>query len=179
MASLLPGKKRIRASFSMTGPSEELLEAYDNDVARAIRSNDVSKLKEFLMEDRCFEGVNRNGESLLHLACRRGDLKVVKFLVFEAAVKTDVLDTMGRTILHDALWRPRYQEAMELMHVLIRVVSPELLVAEDMRGHACFEYCRKEDHGEWVTFIKKYSSIIQRRAKLAGLHRRDSSVSHL
>jgi hypothetical protein len=105
----------------------------------------------------------------LRLACRRGNVEVVEFLVFEAAVKTDVVDTMGRTILHDALWRPRCQEAMELMDVLVRVVSPDLLVAEDVRGHSCFDYCRKENYGEWLYFIKKYSGVIQRRAKLAGL----------
>lgn len=169
MASLLPGKNRVRPIHSFIAPSEELVEAYDDDVARAIRSNNIAELKGLLNAGRCFDGVNRNGESLLHLACRRGDLKVVLFLIFEAAVNIDALDTLGRTVLHDVLWRPRFQEAVELMGVMIRVVSPQLLVVEDMRGHTCFDYCRKEDYAEWQLFIEKHSGLIQRRATLAGM----------
>jgi hypothetical protein len=93
-----------------------------------------------------------------------------------------VVDNMGRSILHDVLWRPHYRQAMELLVLLLGVISPELLVVEDVRGHSCFDYCRKQDYGVWMAFIKKYSSLIQRRAKLAGMtmmhgHRRESLVA--
>ena len=174
ITSLFPGKKRVRASFAISAPREELVEAYDNDVARAIRSNDVAELRELLEEGRSFDGVNRNGESFLHLACRRGDLDVVEFLVREACVNTDVRDSMGRSVLFDVCWRPRLLESFEIMDTLLRVVSPELLIAEDIRGHSCFDYCRKENHGEWVTFLDKCSVLIQRRSKLVGLLRSDN-----
>lgn len=177
MASVVgsTGKKRTRAPSFMPlpSPNDDLVDAYDNDVARAIRQNDGTALRDLLYEeDRCFHGVNRNGETLLHLACRRGNLDAVEFLVLDAAVSTDAVDSMGRTILHDVLWRPRYQEAMEILDFLLCVVSPALLVAEDIRGHSCFDYSRKDDYEVWMAFIQKYSNLIQRRAKLAGLNRR-------
>ena len=167
ICTLFPGKKRVRASFAISSPSEERVEAYDNDVARAIRSNDLTQLREFLKEGRCFDGCNRNAETLLHLACRRGNLDIVKFMIREANVNTDVRDSLGRTVLHDVCWRP--SPDFELMDAMIRIVSPELLVAEDTRGHSCFDYCRKENYPEWVTFLKKCSGLIQRRSKLVGM----------
>jgi ankyrin repeat protein len=174
IASILGCKRRIRTQFSIIEPDGELLDAYDVDVARAIRSNNVALLRQLLDDGHCFDGVNRNGESLLHLACRRGNYDVVEFLVYEAGVHIDVVDNMGRSVLHDVLWRPQYQQAMELMVLLLRIVPPELLVSEDIRGHSCFDYCRKVDYDAWIDFIKKYSPLIQRRAKLAGLCPRDS-----
>jgi ankyrin repeat protein len=174
IASILGCKRRIRSQFSIIEPDGELLDAYDVDVARAIRSNNVALLRQLLDDGRCFDGVNRNGESLLHLACRRGNYDVVEFLVYEAGVNVDVVDNMGRSVLHDVLWRPHYQQAMELMVLLLCIIPPELLVSEDIRGHSCFDYCRKVDYDAWIDFIKKYSTLIQRRAKLAGLCRRDS-----
>jgi ankyrin repeat protein len=177
IASILGCKRRNRSQFSIIEPDGELLDAYDVDVARAIRSHNVALLRQLLDDGRCFDGVNRNGESLRHLACRRGNYDVVKFLVYEAGVNIDVVDNMGRSVLHDVLWRPQYQQAMELMVLLLGIVPPELLVAEDIRGHSCFDYCRKVDYDAWIAFIRKYGTFIQRRAKLAGLCRRESLTS--
>lgn len=167
IATLFPGRKRIRASFAISAPSDELVKACDNDVARAIRSNDLAKLTELFDEGRCFDGVNRNGESLLHLACRRSDVEIVLFLVNEAHVETDARDSLGRSVLFDVCWRPR--PSFELMEAIIRVINPELLIAEDVRGHSCFDYCRKENYGEWLSFLDKSRCLIESRSKVVGL----------
>jgi hypothetical protein len=163
--SLFPGKKRIRSM--MSSPDDDLIDAYDNDIARAIRSGDVIQLREYLDEGRRFDGCNRNGESLLHLACRRGDFEIVEFLLHDACVPTNVHDNLGRTVLHDVCWRPTPD--FDLMDLMIRAVTPALLIQEDARGHSAFDYCRKEHHGEWLDFLKKFTPIIQRRSKLYGM----------
>lgn len=104
LQSLFPEQKRVR-STTMT-PDDELIDAYDNDVVRAIRSGDLIQLRRYLEEGRRFDGCNRNGKSLLHLACRRGEYEIVDFLLRDACVIPHVRDTMGRTALHDVCWRP-------------------------------------------------------------------------
>lgn len=160
----LPGQP-----MAITNPSSHQVEIYDFDVAKAIRSHNVDQLRDYLDEGRSFEGCNRNGESHLHLACRRGDVETVEFLILEACVETTVRDSMGRTALHDACWRPTPD--LLLMETLIKLVSPELLVAQDCRGHSCFDYIRRDDNTTWMTFIEKFSDVIQRRARIVGLAR--------
>ena len=65
-----------------------------------------------------FDGRNRNGESLLHLACRRSTVDVVQFLIHEAQVNMTMTDLYGRTCLHDICWRPRVEEAIPIFHVV-------------------------------------------------------------
>jgi len=168
--SLFP-KKRVGGDairrMVLGTPDEEQLEAYDHDVAGAIRSNDVDLLRELLDEGRDFTGCNRNGETMLHLACRRSDLDTVEFLIVEAGLSTERRDTVGRSCLHDACWRA--VPDLELMDFLVRSVSPLLLVEEDCRGHSCMDYVRPSDYETWNAFITKYSGLIQRRSKLVGM----------
>jgi hypothetical protein len=136
-------------------------ELYDMETAQAIRNKDVPKLRELLEEGKCFDACNRNGETLLHLACRRGDLKTVKFLLEEACVQADVCDGMGRTILHDVCWRPTPD--LELMTTLIHTLLPVTLIAQDRRGHAPFDYARREHWGVWMDFLRENQCLIERR----------------
>jgi hypothetical protein len=143
--------------------------SYDMETVRAIRSMDVVKLRELLEQGKCFDASNRNGETLLHLACRRGDLKTVKFLLEEACVNPDVCDDMGRTIVHDVCWRPTPD--MELMGTLIRTLSPDTLIAQDRRGHAPFDYVRREHWDTWIGFLQDNKGLIERRAALVSSFR--------
>ena len=139
-------------------------EPYDMETVQAIRSKDVSKLRILLEKGKRFDACNRNGESLLHLACRRGDLKTVKFLLEEACVHADVCDDMGRNILHDVCWRPTPD--LELMASLIRTLPPKTLIAEDRRGHTPFDYVRREHWGVWMDFLHENQCLIEHRAAI-------------
>jgi ankyrin repeat protein len=145
-------------------------EPYDMETVQAIRNTDVAKLRELLEQGKCFDACNRNGETLLHLACRRGDLKTVKFLIEEAGVESDVCDNMGRTILHDVCWRPTPD--MELMGTLIRTLAPDTLIAQDRRGHTPFDYARREHWDEWMRFLLENKGLIERRVAIMGSFRR-------
>jgi ankyrin repeat protein len=118
-------------------PSEEEMNGYTMEAVRAIRDNDVAKLREMLNNGGSLEACNSNGEYLIHLAARRANMETVRYLVEHANVDVNVRDNMGRTIFHDVCWKSSPDTA--LMDVLLQVISPELLLAKDQRGHTPFD----------------------------------------
>lgn len=158
--SNISSRKRKRSQV----PSQEMVDNYDMKKVTAIRSNDVAKLREMLDDGESFDACNRNGETLLHLACRRSNLETVKFLIDEARVKADAHDDLGRNVFHDTCWRA--SPCPEMMGILVRLLSPELLLAEDARGHTCFDYARQQDWGQWIAFLQQVSPLLRRRAAL-------------
>ena len=150
--------------FAATDDMEERMENYDMEKVTAIRENNLEKLRNILDNGGCFNACNRNAESLLHLACRRSNIDVVKFLVEEAHVKVEVRDDLGRSVLHDICWRPLPD--FELMEYIMKKVSPSFLLMEDRRGHTCFDYCRKLDWSTWTGFLRVHARSIERRATL-------------
>jgi hypothetical protein len=155
-------QKLIRSASALslyTAPSDQQIDDYTMDVVRAIRANDVAKLRDMLHNHgTSFEACNRNGEHLIHLACRRGDLTTVQFLIHEAQVSVNVVDDMGRSILHDVCWKS--SPDTKLMDLLLTVVSPELLLAPDQRGHTPFDYARKEHWTIWNDYLRQRQDMI-------------------
>lgn len=163
LRSLFPKDEgQFHARPSIVDP--DVLDAYTMESVQAVRNKDVLKLREILDEGKSLDASNRNGESLLHLACRRGDLATVKFLIEEAHVNTDVCDDMGRTILHDVCWRTAPD--LEIMALLIRTLMPKTLIAQDRRGHTPFQYARREHYGQWMSFLQDNKALIERRVAL-------------
>ena len=166
----LPDTPTCRA---MSTPDEDQVASFDHDVARAVRNNDLDQLREYLNDGRCFTGCNRNGESLLHLACRRSHADVVEFLLDEAGLSVaDYRDTLGRSCLHDCAWRPvpDWQLADRLLLRGGGAVSPWMLLEPDCRGHTCLDYVRARDHDAWNAYLLQSRAQLQRRAALtAGL----------
>lgn len=150
--------------FVFFSPEASATDAYDLEAVRAIRTSDIDRLKELLAEGRSLDACNQFGESLVHMACRRGNVAVVDFLVNTARVSGDVKDDFGRTPLHDACWTPTPNLAV--MDVLLKAVSPQLLLVEDVRGHTPFHYARKEHAGVWLQFLKERSDLIKRRLRV-------------
>jgi ankyrin repeat protein len=163
ISNVIGGRKRQRCG-TVSKPSDERLAAYCNDVVNAIRRNDIPALQQLYDDGHSFDACNMNGETLLHLACRRGDIKTIKFLVDVAGVDTNSIDSMGRTVLHDVCWRPRVD--LDIMEFMITKVMPDLLVSADIRGHTCFDYCRKDNWNTWVEFLYDQSAIISKRMKI-------------
>ena len=126
---------------------------------QAIRSRNVTKLRDLLKQGKSFDACNRNGETLLHLACRRADLETVSFLIHEAGVSASVRDDLGRTVLHDVCWRP--EPSFELMDALFRIIPSSLLLAEDKRGDTPFDYVRPESREAWTRFLEERRDLIE------------------
>ena len=136
--------------------TEEQIKAYDVQVIQAVRSQDIDQLRRMHKAGRQLQCANKFGESLVHMACRRGFVDVVRFLVDEAGVSVRVRDDYGRTALHDACWTSEPNE--ELVEYLIRQ-CPELLLMSDKRGNAPFEYVRREHWGRWLQFVQENNEL--------------------
>ena len=151
----------VHDSLSMNGFFSEYtsdeLGSYDTDVLIAIRTRDVEKLRELHNGGRPLKCSNNFGESLLHMACRRGFVEVVTFLIHEAKVPVRLRDDYGRTILHDAAWN--CEPNFELIQ-LILTECPDLLFMRDRRGHTPIAYARKSHWAAWNTFLKQHPTLL-------------------
>lgn len=123
-----------------------------------------------------FRCSNRFGESLLHLACRRGRTEMVRFLVEELETPgadycsprtvLTVRDDCGKTPLHDACWTPSPNP--ELVALILKH-CPEQVLARDVRGNTPFDYVRASDNGLWLRFLWSKRALLTNAAERVGL----------
>lgn len=140
-------------------PTEEQIEHYDIEVMTAVREQKIEVLRTMHKAGRCLQCCNRFGESLLHMACRRGFVDVVKFMIDEANVSLYVKDDYGRTPMHDACWSPLPN--FPLMKLLIEN-APEQLFLSDVRGHTPLSYTRKNDWVQWKKWLVDHESLLRK-----------------
>ena len=131
--------------------TEEQKKAYDKDSIAALRSRDVPLMRSWHKEGRTLQAANNFGESLLHMACRRGFLEVVQFLVDECGHDLWIRDDTGRTPLHDACWTA--EPCPELVDYIVAKDCDMLLVC-DKRGHTPLDYARKDHWEFWIQHWK-------------------------
>lgn len=152
-------------------PSENDISSYDVEIVRAIRSNNLARLKELYLEGRSMNACNQFGESLVHMVCRRGDTEILKFMIEEANVCFKIKDDFGRNPFHDACWTstPNF----EIMDLLIEATDTSLLLSEDVRGNTPFDYTRREHYSKWSSYLDSRKTTI-----LNGLNRnRDETTN--
>jgi len=136
-----------------TDATEEQMAAYSSNVVSAARDNNVDKLRGICAEEgrealNCF---NRFGEGLLNLACRRGFVDLVKYLLGpDVDLQVRICDDYGRTPLHDACWHPEPQT--EICAWLLKK-DPSLFLIADKRGFTPFQYARPGDWATWRNFL--------------------------
>ncbi|KAG7366401.1 ankyrin repeat-containing domain protein [Nitzschia inconspicua] len=133
------------------------IEAYTTAVVTVVRNNDLAGLKELHAKGQALNCFNRFGESLLHMACRRGFEEIVDFLLEQPEVDIRVSDDNGRTILHDACWNPSPQ-----LKICQRILErdPTLLFIADNRGCSAFQYARPEHWTIWRKFLLENRSLL-------------------
>ena len=144
-----------------TKPTEEQIAAYDAQKTTAVRNGDMATLRSLLEAGENLNCCNKFGESLIHMACRRAHIDVVRFLLQEANVSLNARDDYGRTPLHDCCWRP--SSSYELMELLLSEVDPRILLVKDVRGHAPFDYSRKDQWEGWNEFLESRKELILSR----------------
>lgn len=130
--------------------TEDHFDAYDSETIQAIRQNDIKALENLKSMGYSFQGCNRFGESLLHLACRRSSLDVIRFLVVDCSVSLRVRDDYGRTPLHDVCWRK--EPNFDIIDIILDQ-EPDLLLIADKRGHVPLDYARREHWGLWIHYL--------------------------
>lgn len=142
-------------------PPEEDIAAYDLETVKAIRSNNLDKLRQLWCSGKSMDACNQFGESVLHMACRRGYAKIVEFLLCEVKVRSDRCDDFGRNPFHDALWTstPNF----EVVDLLIDYADPALLLSEDVRGNHPFAYARSNHSEKWIEFLEKRGEKLKNR----------------
>lgn len=92
---------------------------------------------------------NRFGESIVHLATRRGSAPVLQFLLAHNA-SVRICDDYGKTPMHDAFWtaEPRFDLVSMMLDVDWR-----LLRAADIRGATPLRYAKKKNWRVWCAFL--------------------------
>lgn len=146
----------VRETLKLNGYFDDVTDAriaaYNMTVLNATRNNKLDELKDlYETKDQRMDCCNRFGESLLHMACRRGFVDIVQFFVEgPPSLPVRIRDDCGRTPLHDICWNPIVElEAAQL--ILERDAT--LLLMSDKRGHAPFDYSRCEHWAQWRTFL--------------------------
>ena len=150
----------IVQQLPFTKPTPEMINEYQPEKIGLVRKMDVEGVKALHAKGESFDACNRFGESLIHMACRRGCKEMVEFLVREVKVSLFIRDDYGRTCLHDAFWtaEPNY----ELVTLLIREV-PEFLGVRDVRGHTPLDYVRKGDYPAWCNYLEEKKDLLNPR----------------
>jgi hypothetical protein len=138
--------------------SEEQVAAYNIAVLTAARNNDLEALKELYEGGQRMDCCNRFGESLLHLACRRGFTEIGDFLLLEAKLNVRISDDCGRNPFHDICWNPKVH--MKLAE-LVMERDPTLFLIGDKRGHTPFDYSRPEDWQTWRDFLLERRKLLE------------------
>jgi hypothetical protein len=146
----LETKKALSLEGFFTKVTNAQMEAYTTTVVSVVRNNDLAGLKELHGKGQALNCFNRFGESLLHMACRRGFEDIVEFLLNQAKVDIRICDDNGRTVLHDACWNPSPQLKI-CQWILER--DPALLFILDNRGCSAFQYARPEHWAIWRKFL--------------------------
>ncbi|CAB9506833.1 Ankyrin repeat-containing protein [Seminavis robusta] len=136
-------------------PTEEEIAAYDHEAIAAIRTQNMDTLKQYHAEGRPLKCSNKFGESLLHMACRKGMLQVTTFLTQTANVPFQVCDDYGRSPLHDACWA--HTTNFELVD-LILTECPDLLYIQDKRGNTPLSYLKQEKWAAWNKYLASKSA---------------------
>jgi len=135
-------------------PTSAQLEQYSTDILLAVRNNDLPKAKSLYEEGKFNSNAcNRFGESILHIACRRGHLAMVQFFIEEVGMKVhEIRDDYHRTPLHDAFWTSKASPQV-IAYLFKQPNVIELLLLQDKRGYTPLDYARSEDRSKWLYFL--------------------------
>lgn len=130
--------------------NQRRLHDYGVDIVSAIRASDLLTLQKLRECGRSMLACNKYSESIVHMACRRSDLDVVKFLM-EDPEAAFLIDDLGRTPLHDACWRP--EPRFDIVAIILDQ-NVELIRCKDKRGATPLHYVRREHWQIWCAFLQ-------------------------
>eukprot|EP00797_Seminavis_robusta_P025089 Sro432_g141620.1 ANK (247) ;mRNA; r:17314-18054 len=133
----------------------EYVSAWTNELTRAIRNHDLDALKEMHQQGHRMQACNQFGETVVHLAVRRGTPEMLRFLLTEAGVSMRVCCDYGRTPLHDAAWSLAASTGtLEKMELLLGE-SPMQLYILDKRGFTPLSYVPRNRWKECNEFLDR------------------------
>jgi hypothetical protein len=130
--------------------TEKQKAGYTMEIVSAARTNNVDKLRQLRDSGKAMNCFNRFGESLLHMACRRGFKEMIEFLLNDPEIEVRVADDCGRTPMHDTCWA--LAPNLDIARWIIER-EPSLLFTADSRGFTPFDYARPEHWNTWKQFL--------------------------
>jgi len=149
------------SSLSLDGffleTTPEHIAAYQSDLISAVRDDDIVALRQLHESGRNLQACNKFGESIVHMACRRGSTEIVRFLMNDAGLAVRLRDDYGRTPLHDALWTQKPE--FECVEMILRQ-CPDLLLVTDKRGFTPLSYVRRDHWVSWCEFLESHKDMV-------------------
>jgi len=111
------------------------------------------------------DACNGQGESLVHLACRRHqNTALLHFIVDEAGVSLQVQDDWGKTPLHEFAWNRKTKPATSSAVRLILQKAPELLFVQDKRNYSALQYVPQDAWEDWCIILRQHKALIRYQA---------------
>ncbi len=138
-------------------PEPDQVAAYDKAILSAVLDEDEGTLERMRVAGRRMDACNRFGDSVLHMACRRGRAAALRFLLRATGPAGVMLsDDFGRTVLHDACWTatPRFDVASAVLDADTR-----LLRTLDSRGSSPLQYVPQDQWPLWCAFFESRKEI--------------------
>lgn len=141
--------RALQSGFYHRKPNESQVAAYNMELVRAIRSSKLERLLELQHQGASMDACNRFGESVLHMACRRGANSILTFLLNQG-LPVNVSDDFGRTPLHDACWT-----AAANFDIVAQLLNKNryLPIVSDARGALPLAYIHEDYWAVWCQFL--------------------------
>lgn len=133
-------------------PEPARVAAYDKAILKAVLDEDEAALERMRTAGRRMDACNRFGDSVLHMACRRGRASALRYFLSVCGPGGVLLsDDFGRTVMHDACWTatPRFDVASAVLDVDTR-----LLRMLDSRGSSPLQYVPQDQWPLWCAFFE-------------------------
>ena len=140
-----------------TTMSQENFDGYTSEILAAVRENDLEKLRSLNENGHCMQCCNKFGESILHLAARRGSAEVIDILLNEANISFTIQDDYGRTPIHDACWV--VSTDFQIIQMFLEK-SPDMLLIKDKRGFSPLQYVNKQSKSLWKRFLIENQDLL-------------------
>ena len=123
--------------------------SYGGHIIDAVKRGYAEELKSLFSAGLSANACNEHGESLIHMAARKGESNCFKVLV-EHGATLNVCDDYGRTPLHDACWAP--EPNFEIVDILLKA-DIRMFSLKDGRGQTPLSYVRREAWKPWKKFL--------------------------
>lgn len=138
-------------------PEPDQVSAYDKAILSAVLDEDEGALERMRLAGRRMDACNRFGDSVLHMACRRGRAVALRFLLRATGSAGVMLsDDFGRTVMHDACWTatPRFDVASAVLDA-----DRRLLRTLDSRGSSPLQYVPRDQWPLWCAFFESRKEV--------------------
>ena len=140
--------KSLRGTFVVFSDAHRL--AYDDEIVRTVEKDDIFTLKLWHDQGRTLQAANERDNTLLHVACRRGLLDVVEYLVNNANVSGWVKNVDGTTPWHEAFRRD--DPSTDFLDLILEY-DVDLLFVRDERGYCPLDLVTRDRWEEWREYM--------------------------